>query len=205
MRSRRSPWTPPTPRARACLHGLELRGLARSGRDRLRTDARNRASRKEHPAIVLKLPSRPIRVYGHAADDRWEARDPDVPCAPLGTGLRAPGRLEGREAVAAELHSFEGSGSFQGASLNRTSPPPAAAEMRAARLTVPPNQSPSRSIAGPVCMPTRTTGNRGLAPNSSTIRSANTTASSGSFDPNHHRVADRLDLLACMVGKEASQ
>jgi Adenylate cyclase regulatory domain len=46
-------------------------------------------------------------------------------------------------------------------------------------FTVVPNQSPSRSSAEPVCMPTRTAGNSCWAPTSSTIASPNEIAAAG--------------------------
>jgi len=68
------------------------------------------------------------------------------------------------------------------AAVNSASPPAAAADTRAARLTVAPNQSPPRSTAGPVCMPTRTKGKPCWAPTSCTIHSPSRTAAAASPD-----------------------
>ena len=64
-------------------------------------------------------------------------------------------------------------------------------------MTVVPNQSPSRSAAGPVWTPTRT----GVW-EASTIRSPSATAARGSCAAQHHAVAEELDLLGRVLGKQ---
>jgi hypothetical protein len=66
------------------------------------------------------------------------------------------------------------------AAVSSASPPDAAPETRAARLTVAPNQSPWRSTAGPVCMPTRTRGKPCWAPTSCTMHSPSRIAAAAS-------------------------